>query len=224
MKKLAIAAGLAALLMCPSLASATLKEMYDAAPSGQGFDKLVQLQTGVVYTGGLYIGKTFNRINAAFEGDEGRDVRIEGNGAVLDLQGGEICISYCSNRLEIDDCVIINGSVRFRGIEDGLFVAKPRGSVTHVTFFEPHDYGVRVFFCGNGITIERNIVVDAVDTGDDFLYLSGYASTYLPTGHSVAFSSMGYGTPLVVDNWSYHSDPEANANPMRHFSLLCEYG
>ncbi len=224
MKKLAIAAGLAAFLMCPLLSSATLKEMYDAAPPGQGFDKLIRLETDVVYTGGLYIGKTFNRINATFDGDEGKDVRIEGNGAILDLEGGEICISYCSKRLEIDDCVIINGDIRYRGIEEGAFVAKPRGSVTYVTFYEPHDYGVRVFFCGNGITIERNIIVDAADTGYDFLYLSGYASTYLPTGHSVAFSGMGYGTPYVADNWSYHSDPEANSDPMRHFSLLCEYG
>jgi hypothetical protein len=209
---------------CPLLFSATLKEMYDAAPAAQGYDRYIELKNGVVYTGGLYIGKTFNRITAEFEGGEGEDVCIVGNGAVLDLLGGEICISYCTKRLDIDDCVIVNGNIRFRGIEDGAFVAKPKGSVTYVTFFRPHDYGVRVFFCGNGILVQRNIIVDAVDTGPDFLYLSGYASSYLPTGHSVAFSGMGLGFPMVADNWSFHSDPAANADPMRHFSLLCEYG
>jgi hypothetical protein len=212
------------LASCPLIFSASLKEMYDAAPAAQGYDRYIELKTGVVYTGGLYIGKTFNRITARFEGDEGEDVCIVGNGAILDLQGGEICISYCTNRLDIDDCIIINGDVRFRGIEDGTFVAKPEGSVTYVTFYRPHDYGVRIFFCGNGILVERNIIVDTIDTGSDFLYLSGYANTYLPTGHSIAFSGMGYGFPTVVENWSFHSDPVANADPKRHFSLLCEYG
>jgi hypothetical protein len=47
--------------------------------------------------------------------EEGVDVKLVGNGAMIDLQGEQICMSYCSNRLDIEDCVIINGNIRFRG-------------------------------------------------------------------------------------------------------------
>lgn len=212
------------LIICPPASSTTLKEMYDAAQPGGGYDKYVVLQTGVVYTGGLYIGKTFNRITAEFEGDEEKDVRIEGNGAILDLRGGEICISYCDNKLDIDDCVVINGDIRYRGVESGTLIAKPTGSARYITFYKPHDYAVRIYGCGNNILVERCIFVDAVDTGSDFLYITGYSNDWLPTGASVAFSGLGYGFPFIKDNWSFHGDPVANADPLRHFARLCEYG
>ena len=208
----------------PSLVAKTLEEMYDQAAPNHGYDKYIELETGVVYTGGLLIGRTFNRITSTFEGTKTLDVRIQGNGAVLDLQGGSICIAYCENRLDIEDCIIINGDVRFQGAHMGSYTGQPVGSVRYVTFYRPHDYGVRCYGCGDGILVERNIVADAVDTGPDFQFLSGYALEWLPTGASVAFSGVGYGFPRVKDNWSFHSDPAANADPLRHFLLLCEYG
>lgn len=223
MKRLALLATI--LLFCsPVGVCTTLKEMYDAARPGSGYDKFIQLQTGIVYTGGLYIGKTFNRINAQFEGDDEIDVFIKGNGAIIDLRGGEICISYCTDRLDIEDCVIINGNVRFRGMEDGPIEIKPTGSVRHVTFYKPHDYAIRIIGCGDNITVERNIFVDTQETGPDFMGWSGYLNDWLATGAGLAFSAQGYGFPWPVDNWSYHSDPAANADPLRHFTLLCEYG
>ncbi len=202
----------------------TLREMYETAQPGSGYDKLIELQTGVVYTGGLFIGKTFNRINAQFEGVDGIDVCIKGNGAVLDLRGGEICISYCTDRLDVENCVIINGNVRYRGMEDGPLHIKPTGSARYITFYEPHDYAVRIIGCGDNITVERNIFVDTVETGPDFMGWTGYLNDWLATGAGLAFSAQGYGTPWPVDNWSYHSDPVANVDPLRHFTLLCEYG
>ena len=105
-----------ALLLCVQLfgageaAATSLKEAYDLATAASGYDKYVVLDTGVTYTGGLFIGGNFNRITAEFEAG-GADVCIVGNGAILDLQGAEICIAYCSNRLDIQDCVIIKGFV-----------------------------------------------------------------------------------------------------------------
>jgi len=219
-----VPAALCLLLFSPLLFSSTLKAVYDAATPGYGYDKFIQLETGKVYTGGLYIGQTFNRITAEFEGEDKKDVKIEGNGAVLDLLGGEICISYCTNRLDISDLIIINGNIRYRGVEIGLEEFKPTGSVRFVTFFQPHDYAVRIFGCGDNILLERNIFCDAVDTGPEFMYLSGYHNDWIPTGSSMAFSAQGYGFPETKDNWSFHSDPVANADPLRHFSKLCEYG
>ncbi len=205
-----------------SAASAeTLKAAYERAGPAAGYDKYLVLETGVTYTGGLWIGGVFDRISATFE-PGGGDVRIVGNGAILDLQGGEICMAYCNKRLDLDDCVILNGDVKFRGYEDSVTRLIPQGSVRFVTFYRPHDYGVRMFHSGEGVLVERNLVVDAIDTGGDFMYLSGLASAWLPTGASFSLSLQG--GQQVVENWSYHSDPAANVDPMRHFTVLCDYG
>lgn len=210
-----------ALAFCSSAHAATLKQAYDLAPPAGGYDKYLILETGVTYTGGLWIGATFNPVTAAFEGD-GLDVRIVGHGAILDLQGGEICIAYCTNRLDIDDCIVINGDIRFRGYQSDPTYLLPTGSVIHVTFYGPHDYGVRLHGCGPGIVIHRNLAVAAVDTGSDFMYLTGYASDWLPTGANFSVSMQNAFT--LTENWSFHADPTANGDLLRHFSVLCDYG
>lgn len=206
--------------------SITLKEVYETAlPQGE-YDKYLELETGVTYTGGLLIGKILDPISYELEGEEGQDVRIVGNGAILDLQGEQICISYCDNKLDIDDCIIINGNIRYRGINAGYVIQIPTGFVKYITFYQPHDYGVRLQGSGDDILLERNIVVDAVDTGTDYIYTNGISSDWLPTGASFGISVQYgyYGIPDVIDNWSFHYDEEINADPLNHFVLLCEYG
>jgi len=209
-----------------SAEATTLREAYEVASPGGGYDRVVSLEAGHVYEGGLLIGPVLSPLSWDLEGAAGEDVLIEGNGAVIDLLGEQICVSYCDNRLDIEDCVILNGNVRFRGINTSSHVAIPVGSVRYCTFYEPHDYGVRLQGAGGGITIERNIVVDAVDTGPDFLYTHGASHEWLPTGACVSASVQAgyYGTPVIRENWTWHSDPAANSTPLRHFSFLCEYG
>jgi len=215
----ALAFGLCLQLSAGLPASATsLKEMYDLAPAAHGYDKYIVLETGVTYTGGLWIGGTFNRITAEFELREA-NVCIIGNGAILDLQGEEIAIAYCNNRLDVEDCVILNGDVKYRGYHDGASHLVPEGSVRYVTFYKPHDYGVRLFGCGQGILVERCIVMDAVDTGPDFMYLTGMPSDWMPTGSNFTLSMQGGGNELY-ENWSFHSDPKLNADLLRHFNFL----
>jgi hypothetical protein len=209
-------------LIGPAAGGESLKAVYDAAGAGGGYDKYIVLQQGVTYTGGLWVGGTFNRVTGAFEGD-GVDVRIVGSGAILDLKGDEICFAYCNRRLDIDDCVIVNGGVRFRGYDDTITTRVPQGLVRYVTFYRPVDYGVRLFGCGAGILVERNIFVDAVDTGPDFMFLTGELSGWLPTGGNVSLSLQA-SVFEVFDNWSYHKDPGANGDAVRHFNLLCDYG
>jgi hypothetical protein len=197
----------------------TLKEMFDQAGPALGYDKYVELDTGVTYTGGLWIGATFNRITAKFEGTP-LAVRIVGHGAILDLQTEEICAAYSTSRLDLEDCIVLNGAVRYRGYKDSEVALLPSGSVRYVTFYKPMDYGVRLFACGQNILIERNIVVDPVDTGNDFMYLTGFLHPWLPTGSSVALSLAG--SFAIYDNWSYLSD--GALDPLRHFVILCDYG
>jgi len=214
------------LLLSFCLHSISLKEVYETAPAQAGFDKYLELETGQIYTGGLLIGNIFNPITIALEGDEGQNVKIVGNGAILDLQGEQICISYCDNILEIDNCIIINGNIRYRGINWENNVIEPTGFVEYCTFYQPQDYGVRIFGAGAGIRLERNIFVDAVCTGDDFTYINGSPMEWLPTGANVAVSIFyeTYGIPDLIENWSFHNDQVANADPILHFVQLCEYG
>ncbi len=204
----------------------TLREAYEAAGPGSGYDREVVLDTGAVYTGGLLVGPILSPVSWDLEGERGEDVRIVGNGAILDLRGEQISISYCENRLDIEDCIVLNGNIRFRGINTADHVAMPEGSVRYCTFYRPHDYGVRLQGAGDGITIERNIVVDAADTGWDYIYTTGISHEWLPTGTNLSMSGQFgfYGTPIVRENWSWHRDPVKNATPLAHFSFLCEYG
>jgi hypothetical protein len=213
------------LALLPALAlvatAGTLKEQYDRAGPAPGYDRYIVLETGVAYTGGLWLGRTFNRITAEFEGPC-ETVRIVGRGAILDLEGGELTIAYCQGRLDLEDCIVLNGDVAFRGYLDGPLDRRPTGSVRHVTFYRPHDYGVRLFGCGAGIQVERNLVVDALQTGDDFMFLSGVTSPWLPTGATFCGSlqdELNY-----YENWSFHSDPLVNSDPLRHFLVLCDFG
>ncbi len=217
------------LTLVAALSGLSLKEAFDSAESGwdqdRYYDRLVELETGVTYTGGLLIGKMLDHEAYILYGDDGLDTRIIGNGAILDLRGEQLCISFCDNRLDISDCVVVNGNIRFRGINSEL-VALPEGSVRHVTFYKPHEYGVRLQGCGEGILIERNLCVDVIDTGYDYIYHTGIASEWLPTGTSYSYSVQYgfFGIPDVVENWSWHSDEELNQSLLTHFSLLCDWG
>jgi len=209
------------ILLSAMLQPATLKEMYAAAGPAAGFNRYIELSAGTIYTGGLLIGRIYDPVIAEFIGED-ESVRIAGNGAILDLQGEQICISYTNGALDIDDCVVINGNIRYRGMEDDNFSALPVGSVRYVTMYQPHDFGIRLHNCGEGITIHHNIIVDAIDTGYDFISYSGFDNSWLPTGVNVAASGQysQMGVLPVTDNWSYHSDPEANTDMMRHIGFL----
>nr|MEE4266600.1 hypothetical protein [Candidatus Krumholzibacteria bacterium] len=201
----------------------TLKEAYEAAPAANGYDRYVELENGVTYTGGLLVGRVFSPVSNRFiMEEEGADVRIVGNGAVLDLQGEQICLSYCDNRMDISDCIIINGNIRFRGDNDPGLSIRPTGSVKFVTFYQAHDYGVRLQGAGQGITVERNLIIDTQDTGLDYIPTNGVAGDLIPTGTAIAASVQtgDYGLPDVRDNWTYYGDPDLNPIPLHHYSFL----
>lgn len=208
------------------LQATTLRQAYESAQSTSEYDKYLELTTGQIYTGGLLIGKVLNAVTSELSGLEGQDVRIEGNGAILDLQGEQISISYCQNKLDIDNCIIINGNVRYRGLVQPDTSFLPTGYVKYCTFYQPQDYAIRLQGAGDGIAIKRNIFVDAVDTGPDFIYTNGVSSPSIITGANVAISVFynTYGVPELLNNWSYHSDSDINADSTRHIVALCEYG
>ncbi len=197
----------------------TLQAAFELAEPAHGYDRYLELETGRVYTGGLFIGPSLFPYSGQLVAGEGLDVRIVGNGAILDLEGQQLCISYCNNVLDLDDCVVVNGDVRFRGLSFGPKHWIPTGSVRHVTFYAPHDYGIRLQHVGPDVLLERNIVVDAVDTGNDFIYTNGISMDYLPTGINIA-PGWRLGMPDIRENWSYHTDPVTNDKLLAHFGFL----
>ncbi len=220
-QKALIALGIVCLASLSS--AATLKEAVEAASPANGYDRFVELQPGATYTGGLLIGRIYSPVTNGFIWEEnGEDVRIVGNGAILDLQGEQICLSYCNNRLDIDDCIVINGNIRFRGDTNHGDPLTPVGSVRYVTFFQAHDYGIRIQGAGEGIVVERNLFVDTQDTGLDYVPSTGIAGELLPTGTAVAASVQTgtFGHPLVRENWTYFSNPALNQVPLHHYSFL----
>jgi hypothetical protein len=209
-------------LTTPAMAM-RLQEVFETAPPHGNYDRYLSLETGVVYTGGLLIGPTWDDDRQSFRTSEvGLNVMIDGRGAILDLQGQQICISYGRYRLDIQDCIIIGGGIRFRGdisLEEDL---RPHGSVRHCTFWQPHEYAVRLDGAGAGILLERNIVVDTVDTGLDFMAWNGEIGSLMPTGLAFGLSvqTMTFGFPDVRENWTYFTDPVVNAEDLHHFGFL----
>lgn len=200
----------------------SLREVYEAAPAQDGYDRVLTLETGRLYTGGLLIGPVWDDDRQRFVGGAGADVRIEGNGAILDLRGQQLVISFCDRRLDVVDCIITGGGIRFRGDLAPEIDRAPRGSVRHCTFWRPQDYAVRLQGAGDGVVLERNIVVDPVDTGEDYLIWSGASGANLPTGLAMGLSvqTATFGEPLVRENWTWLSDPQLNADPLHHFGFL----
>ena len=217
-----IFASLALLQIGPAAGATTLQAMFEAAPAHGGYDHLVTLETGVTYHGGLLLGPTWDDDRQRFLDEPGADVKIVGNGAVLDLQGQEICVSFCAGRLDIEDCIIIDGGIRFRGDADPSTDRTPEGSVRHCTFWRPRDYAVRLQGAGEGVVLERNLVVDVIDTGLDYMVWSGVAGVNLPTGLAFGLSVQAatYGEPMVRENWTWFSDPALNADALHHFGFL----
>jgi len=84
-------------LLLPLLAQAvTLEDVYATAPPMAGYDRVLMLESGEVYTGGIVIL------------DE--NIAIWGNGASVDLQTGSV-IAMGNGNLDIDGCVFMNGDI-----------------------------------------------------------------------------------------------------------------
>jgi len=208
------------LVICLPLFSITLKQAYQEASGDADYEKVIQLETGVTYTGSLYLGRTFTPFINEFIGQDIGDIKIAGNGAILDLEGGELTFAYTTSSLDVENLIVINGNIRYRGVNNEEIVALPSGSIRYCTFYKPVDFAIRLYGCGENILIERNIAIDASSTGDDFMYLTGRAMDYLPTGINFAFSGQIelFGIPEIIDNWSYHS--QTNNELFNLFSLF----
>mgnify|MGYP001282787872 CR=1 FL=1 len=106
----------------------TLQSVFDAAGPGNGYDKYVVLEQEMIYTGevGVYEG----------------DVFIEGNGAIVDLNGGLGIWIYAEEtlpaNLDIEFVTIINGG--YNGL---TFNGTSTGNISNCNFIF-NQYGIQI--------------------------------------------------------------------------------
>ena len=79
---------------CSNGQSTPLQKMYDNAQPNGIYDKLIILNQDVIYTGGFIQNVS--------------KVCIQGNGAIIDLQGEKLEIDGSTNEITIDHCIFIS--------------------------------------------------------------------------------------------------------------------
>lgn len=114
--------GLFLLFVFPALLFAeSLNSVFQNSGPAAGYDKLVELKAGQLYTGGITA--------------QGGSILIEGNGAVIDLQGERLTFRGLT-KVTITGCIVINGS-------DGLLCQDSvTALVTQSVFYNNH-FGIR---------------------------------------------------------------------------------
>lgn len=173
------------LLLALSLSATTLKEVWDSSTSNGEFEKYLVLNAGETYTGGLVLSSEF---------DTDKPTKIVGKGAILDLENEKILIDRVDGAgFAIEDCVITNGGIEFKSFYGDIY---PKGDIKYITFYEPLEYGIRMNSSGEDISVTKSIFHSAVWNG---------GTGFSPDGINVAIESSDlYGTPDIIDNWSYH--------------------
>ncbi len=118
----------------------SLQAAYDAAEPGEGYDKLLVLDPGTLYTGSLTV-------------DRGMRSCVHGNGARIDLQYKSIWAAGYGTALDIDHCVVTGGYA-------GLYIAEDADAVVRNNTFVGNGYGVTCWIGSTNIVIENNVIVD----------------------------------------------------------------
>jgi len=134
------------ILFCGAmLQGVTLQSVFDAAGPGNGYDKYVVLEQDMIYTGevGVYEG----------------DVLIEGNGAIVDLNGGLGIWVYAEEaypaNLDIESVTIINGG--YNGL---TFNGTATGDISNCNFIS-NGFGIQIMDATNISVNNCNFVVNS---------------------------------------------------------------
>ena len=107
----------------------TLQSVYDSSETGNGYDKYVILDQDIIYTGGIGV----------YEGN----VLIEGNGAIIDLEGGTGIWVYgdeiIASNVDIEYITLMNGE--WYGV---FYGGTATGEITNCNFIN-NGYGVQLY-------------------------------------------------------------------------------
>ena len=163
----------------------TLKEMYDNANPGKNYEKLIVLDSNVVYTGGFT--------------QDVQSVCIKGNGAIIDLSGEYIAVKGANNRLDIDHCVFIDSNDSIKPNSFGepflFFDDQAYGKIFNNTFYglannKQADKGINIRNCLSDTSVIINNIFYGFRTAvyyrtDDFD--SYFLNKYLSVSNNLIF-------------------------------------
>ena len=128
--------------------SMSLQEAYNEASSYESYDKYLNLDNNIIYTGGLGI----------YEGD----ILIDCNGATIDLQSGQGIWVYADEQypssLDIQECTITNGL--YYGLSYGGISS---GNVLNCNFHSTN-FGIKLFDQSN-VYITNSIFISQQSMG-----------------------------------------------------------
>ena len=128
------------LVLSAPAGAAHLQDIYDQAGPGEGYDKLLVLDPGEIYTG--YLLTT-----------PGNSCVIHGNGALISLDPGGYIWAYTDATLDIDGCVIKGGS-------NALTYEYCAASTVQNCTIVGNSIGIRVWYPRGEITIKNCIIVN----------------------------------------------------------------
>jgi hypothetical protein len=153
----------AGVLLAAAARAESLQDFWDAnkAPEGE-YDFVVHLDSLAVYTGGLYINSDTNC--------------IKGHGAILDLQGATLRMSGTRTRMDIENCVILNGGIPGNDNYPAVYYANTSMAemhVRHCTFYNC-SMGLRSgLILHTASTVESCIFMNCTDWGAMFYAYEG---------------------------------------------------
>ncbi len=141
---------LGVLLLAPLIWCLNLDSLYQQAQPGEGYDKLLTLDSFQIYEGG-------------FTAVEGKKTGIKGFGAIIDLSLGaihQINAKGIGTFLDITRCVIINGGDGLAALD---YYNNASGKLDHLTMVGGYN-GVR-FSYGESLILKNSIVVNNSNYG-----------------------------------------------------------
>jgi parallel beta-helix repeat protein len=144
--KWALNCALALLLGLAVISSAgaeDLQSIYDAAGPGEGYDKLIILDPGEVYTGYMIV-------------QDGVRCAVHGNGALIELDAFGALMVFYNSTLDIDGCVITGGT-------EGIYFAYCNASTVRNCTIIGNETGVRCEVAP--VTIENCIIANNTERG-----------------------------------------------------------
>jgi parallel beta-helix repeat protein len=149
---------LALALVVPAALAKTFQSAYDEAVPGEGYDKLLILDPEVVYTGGLGVL-------------QGKKSCIRGNGALCDLEGGQVYASQPGTQLDITGCCLYNGSG-----SGAIYVADSATANIDGNTICKSGVGLYVWTYGSA-TVKNNIIYKNNNSSGKMLGVASHQST-----------------------------------------------
>jgi hypothetical protein len=157
-----LALTLAVVLLAPTVWAKSFQQAYEEAGPGEGYDKLLILDSNVTYTGGCGFV-------------QGKKSCVRGNGALVDLENSQVYISQPATEALVTGCCFINGASGDAAIaiQDGA-----TATIDGNTICKNGADAIKVWL-GSSATIKNNIIYGSIRYGVAAYQTSYYSCTIL---------------------------------------------